>query len=100
MKRQKVTEKPETVYGSSHLYDAIPYPTDASAPVDVRSVALFSDRIAGKAHAELLKHLLVHLAEHHGAVNLTAAQQRQRLDGLAAVLVEEAEHRNRHQHFI
>lgn len=60
----------------------------------------FLDRVAGQPYTEFLEYLSVHLAEHHGRMYLAAVEFRQLLEGLAAVIVMVAEHRDGYQHFI
>ena len=58
------------------------------------------DGIAGEADAELVENLAVNLAQHHGGMNLTAAELREFLKGETAVRVLGAQHSEGNQHLI
>ena len=58
------------------------------------------DGIAGEADAELVENLAVNLAQHHGGMDLTAAELREFLKGETAVRILGAQHSEGNQHLI
>ena len=63
-------------------------------------LGLFLDRFAGEIDSEFAEDLLVHIAQHYGAVDLATLQQRETVHGLAAVLILGAEHREGHEDLV
>lgn len=58
------------------------------------------DRLAGEVHAQFLEDFLVYVAQQHCGVDLTAFQQRKRVQSLAAVLVVRAQDRKGDQDLV
>lgn len=58
------------------------------------------DRLAGKFHSEFAENILVGFAEHLSRMNLTAAQFRKLRNGIAAIVIVNAQHRERNQYLV
>lgn len=52
----------------------------------------FSYRIAGKAYAQLLKYLVINLAQHYGAMHLATIEFRKLFERFTTVVVGDAQH--------
>jgi len=60
----------------------------------------FSDGVAGYANTQFLPYFLVYLAQHVGHVDLAAAQFRKVFQRLAAIVIVQTQHGQRHKHFV